>query len=94
MSLVVLNNTTIHGLAQATAQKFTAAGWTVTTYDNYQKYIAETCAYYDPDVPGAQAAAEELRTQFPSITQVQPQFADLASWHSPIVVILTPSYQS
>jgi hypothetical protein len=92
--LVVLNNTTITGLAQQAAQRFSAGGWTVSKYDNYQNDIVSTCAYYDPSVPGAEAAAQALQQQFPAIKRVKPQFAELASWHSPIVVILTPDYSS
>jgi hypothetical protein len=90
--LVVLNNTTISGLAERAAQRFEDGGWTVTKYDNYQNDILSTCAYYDPSVAGAQAAAEALQQQYPTIKRVKPQFAELASWHSPIVVILTPDY--
>ena len=92
LPLVVLNNTTTGGLAKSAAQRFEAGGWTVTKYDNYQNDILSTCAYYDPSVAGAQASAQALQRQFPTIKRVEPQFADLASWHSPIVVILTPDY--
>lgn len=90
--LVVLNNTTITGLAQQASHTFEKGGWTVTKYDNYTNDILSTCAYYDPSVAGAQAAANALRAQFPAIKRVKPQFAELAGWHSPIVVILTPDY--
>ena len=92
LPLVVLNNTTTQGLAQSAAQRFEAGGWTVTTYSNYQNDIISTCAYYDPGVAGAQDAALALQQQFPTIKRVQPQFSGLATWHSPIVVILTPDY--
>ena len=54
--------------------------------------ILSTCAYYDPSVVGAQAAATALQAQFPAIKRVEPQFAELAAYNSPIVVILTPDY--
>jgi hypothetical protein len=90
--LVVLNNTTVAGLAKSAARRFEAGGWTVTTFDNYQNDIISTCAYYDPDVAGAKAAALALQRQFPEVKRVEPQFSQLSAWHSPIVVILTPDY--
>lgn len=90
--LVVLNNTTVTGLAKQAADTFRQGGWTVTRYDNYTNDILSTCAYYDPSVAGAQAAATALRAQFPAIKRVEPQFAELAAYNSPIVVILTPDY--
>ena len=92
--LVVLNNTTVTGLAAQAADRFRAGGWTVTRSDNYQNDILSTCAYYDPSVPNAQAAAEALQAQFPTIKRVEPQFSELGSYNSPIVVILTPDYSS
>lgn len=92
--LVVLNNTTITGLAEQASERFEAGGWTVTKYDNYQNDILSTCAYYDPDDAGAKAAARALQRQFPTIKRVEPQFAELAVWHSPIVVILMPDYSA
>jgi hypothetical protein len=88
--LIVLNNTTVQGLAQRAAQRFESGGWTVTSYDNYQNDILSTCAYYDPSVPGAQAAAEALQQQYPMIKRVKPRFTDLPA--GPIVVVLTPDY--
>jgi len=92
--LVVLNNTTTTHLAEQAATRFEAGGWTVTKFDNYQNDILSTCAYYDPDTAGSKAAAEALRKQFPTIKRVEPQFSELSSWDSPIVVILTPDYQA
>ena len=92
LPIVVLNNTTVTGLAEQASHTFEQGGWTVTKYDNYQNDILSTCAYYDPSVTGAKAAAQALRRQFPAIKRVEPQFAELASWNSPIVVILTPDY--
>jgi hypothetical protein len=92
LPLVVLNNTTVSGLARQAAQTFEAGGWTVTSYGNYQNDIISSCAYYDPTYPGAQAAAEALRAQFPAIKRDVPKFAGLPA--GPIVVVLTPDYVS
>jgi hypothetical protein len=62
----------------------------VTRFDNYQNDILSTCAYYDPSVDGAEAAAQALQQQFPAIKRVKPRFAELPS--GPIVVVLTPDY--
>jgi hypothetical protein len=88
--LVVLNNTTVTGLAGKAAARFEAGGWTVTSYGNYQNTILSTCAYYDPAVPGAQAAALALQQQFPAIKRVVAKFAGLPA--GPIVVVLTDDY--
>jgi hypothetical protein len=92
LPLVVLNNTTIQGLAAQASDTFEAGGWTVTEHANYQNDILSTCAYYDPNNPQAEASAERLRAQFPAIKRVEPQFSGLGQYDSPIVVILTPDY--
>ena len=88
--LVVLNNTTIRGLAQQASARFAAGGWTVTSYGNYRNDILSTCAYYDPSVSGAQASAQALQAQFPTIKRVLAKFAQLPA--GPIVVVLTTDY--
>jgi LytR cell envelope-related transcriptional attenuator len=90
--LVVLNNSTVTGLAQRAAQQFEAGGWTVTHYDNLQNDIISTCAYYDPSVPHARAAAKALQRQFPGIDRVKPKFAELPA--GPVVVVLTGDYST
>jgi hypothetical protein len=96
VALIVLNNTSIHGLAKEAAQRFESGGWTVTSYDSYANDIASTCAYYDPAQSGAKAAAEALQTQYPTIKRVAPRFTPddgaqpLPS--GPVVVVLTGDY--
>jgi cytoskeletal protein RodZ len=90
--LVVLNNTTIHGLATAAARRVEAGGWTVTESGNLTNDILSTCAYYDPADPAAKPAAEALRAQYPTIKRVEPKFAELPS--GPVVVVLTPDYSA
>jgi hypothetical protein len=92
LPLVVLNNTTVPSLASQAAATFEAGGWTVTSVGNLRNDILSTCAYYDPDVVGAQAAATALKAQFPAIKRVQPKFAELPA--GPIVVVLTADYTS
>lgn len=90
LPLVVLNNTTITGLAAQASDRFRAGGWTVTSYGNYQNDILSTCAYYDPAVPNAESDARRLQAQFPTIKRVAPKFPELPA--GPIVVVLTPDY--
>ena len=90
--LVVLNNSTVAGLAEQASHDFEQGGWTVTHYDNLQNVIISTCAYYDPSAPHAKAAAKALQRQFPTIQRVKPKFPELPP--GPIVVVLTGDYTS
>jgi hypothetical protein len=90
--LIVLNNTTVSGLAKQAAQRFESGGWTVTHFDNYQNTIISTCAYYDPNDATARSAAEALQQQFPTIKRVEPKFPELPS--GPVVVVLTVDYST
>lgn len=89
-AVVVLNNTTIPGLAGRAGADLTAAGWTVTSTSNYSNNIVSTAAYYDPSDPANQVAATQLQREFPFIVRVVPRFAELPP--SPIVLILTAGY--
>jgi cytoskeletal protein RodZ len=88
--LVVLNNTNKPGLADTAAGRFKAGGWTVTSTGNLSNDIISTCAYYDPNVANAQAAATALQAQFPAIKRVVAKFGGLPA--GPIVVVLTNDY--
>lgn len=88
--LVVLNNTRTTGLAQQAAATFTQGGWTVTDTANISEDILSTCAYYDPGVAGAQAAAQALMDQFPVIKRIKEKFGALPD--GPVVVVLTADY--
>jgi hypothetical protein len=88
--IVVLNSTSKSGLAETAAGRFRAGGWTVTSTGNLVNNIISTCAYYDPAVPNAQAAANALKTQFPTIKRVVAKFSGLPA--GPIVVVLTSDY--
>jgi hypothetical protein len=88
--LIVLNSTTVTGLADTAKQRFVAGGWTVTSTGNIVNDIISTCAYYDPNTAGAEAAAEQLQQQFPAIKRVKEKFSGLPD--GPIVVVLTTDY--
>jgi hypothetical protein len=87
----VLNTTSINHLAADAAELFTGAGWTVTSNANYKNNIVSTCAYYDPSVAGAQAAATLLQSEFSDILRVKPKFTGLPA--GPIVVVLTSNFK-
>ncbi len=90
--LIVLNNSTVTGLAQLASQQFEAAGWTVSRFDNYQNDIISSCAYYDPSVAGAKKAAQALQVEFTGIKRVKERFPGLPS--GPVVVVLTGDYST
>ena len=79
-------------MAQRAKQTFVAGGWQVTDVGNLQQDILSTCAYYDPNTPGAQQSAQLLMQQFPAIKRIAPKFSGLPA--GPIVVVLTPDYVS
>jgi threonine dehydrogenase-like Zn-dependent dehydrogenase len=88
--LIVLNNSTIKGLAAQAAQRFENGGWKVTGSGNLTNEIVSTCAYYDESDPQAKQAAEALQAQYPAIKRVRPKFPELPS--GPVVVVLTRDY--
>jgi hypothetical protein len=88
----VLNNTGKSGLAESAAQEFRSGGWTVTSTGNLVNNIISTCAYFDPTVAGAQAAAAALRAQFPAIKRVEPKFTPMPA--GPVIVVLTSNWPS
>jgi cytoskeletal protein RodZ len=89
LPLVVLNNSSTT-TASTAADRFQQAGWTVTDTSTFEGSILSTAAYYDPNVAGAQAAAEALQQQFPAIKRVKEKFDGLPG--GPIVVVLTSDY--
>jgi hypothetical protein len=89
-TLYLLNNTTRSGLAEDTARAMRAKGWKVAGYETYSNDIISSCAYYDPSVSGAKAAAEELQKEFPGIKRVKARFPELPDY--PIVVVLNSDY--
>jgi hypothetical protein len=90
--LVVLNQGLLAGTAEAAARRFEAVGWKVTsTNENYVNDVVTTTAYYDPNVSGAQSAADALQRQFPTIHRVTARFDNLEP-DAPVVVVLTSDY--
>lgn len=91
--LIVLNQTTTPNLAHEAASRFRAGGWQVTSVqEGYQNDVITTTAYYDPAVAGAEAAAQALSRQYPTIDRVGERFPQLPA--GPVVVVLTTDYTS
>jgi len=85
--LLVLNNSTVTGLAARSARQFAAAGWPIAGVGNLQGDTPETTVYYPP---GLAAAARELAAEFPGIRRVLPRPAGLPG--SGLTVVLTGAY--
>ena len=92
LPLIVLNTTSTTHLAADASDLFRQAGWKITSSGNYQNNILSTCAYYDPNVTGAKAAATLLQSEFTDILRVKPKFSGLPS--GPIVVVLTGNFKT
>ena len=86
-----MNNTGTAGLAASAETRFEAGGWTVNHIGTMSNQIISTCAYYDPNVPGAKEAAEALQAQFSDIKRVAPRFTGL--YAGSVVVVLTGDYK-
>ena len=89
LPLIVLNNDSATSASDA-AQRFQAGGWTVSDTSTFSGDILNTAVYYDPNTPGAEAAATALQQQFPAIKRVKEKFEGLPS--GPLVVILDSDY--
>lgn len=89
LPLIVLNNASTTP-ASVAAQRFQAGGWTVSDTSTFSGDILNTAVYYDPNTPGAEAAATALQQQFPVIKRVKPKFDGLPA--GPLVVILDSDY--
>lgn len=89
LPLIVLNNASSTPGSVA-AQRFEAGGWTVSDVSTFSGDILNTAVYYDPNVPGSQAAGQALQQQFPVIKRVKAKFDGLPA--GPLVVILDSDY--
>lgn len=88
LPLLVLNNSTITGLASRAADDFTAAGWPVADVGNLRGRIRETTVYY---APGAEASARALAGEFPQVTRVLPRIDGLPG-DAALTVVVTRYY--
>jgi hypothetical protein len=70
----VFNQTTVTGLAAATAGQLEADGWNVVGVDNWVGVVPEDTVYF---YPGDRAAADRLTKDIPSISRVWPASAPM-----------------
>jgi cytoskeletal protein RodZ len=80
---VVLNQTTIHGLALSVANKLRAAGWTVTGVGNWRGTVPSSTVYYPA---GLEAAARSLAYQL-GVDRIRPLLPHML--RNRLTVILT-----
>jgi hypothetical protein len=90
--VTVLNNSTIHGLADRAAAAVQARGWQVAQVGNFGGRLAVTTVYYTPGDARQEAAARELAREFPQITQVLPRYAGLPPTPAGIVLVVTKDW--
>jgi hypothetical protein len=82
--LTVLNNSKVNKLAAHAAEDFARGGWTILGTGNVGGRLAQTTVYYNP---GQEAAAAELRRQFPAILAAAPRYAGLPGGAGMTVVV-------
>ena len=87
-AITVLNNSRVTGLAAKAARDFERGGWRIAGTGNLRGRTPETTVYYSP---GQQAAAAELRRQFPAVKAMAPRYAGLPGG-SGLTVVVTRDY--
>lgn len=85
--VIVLNQTTVSGLAAKVRDQLVAGGWTVTGIDSFRGNVPATTVYYPA---GLKAAAKALMAQFPAIGRIMPAFAGIST--SQLTVILSKDF--
>jgi LytR cell envelope-related transcriptional attenuator len=90
--VTVLNNSTIHGLADRAAAAVQARGWQVAQVGNFAGRLAVTTVYYTPGDARQEAAARELAREFPQVAQVLPRYAGLPPTPAGIVMVVTKDW--
>jgi len=74
--VVVLNGSSVRGLAAKTGQVLTAAGWTVAATDNYARGLPATTVFYPAQLFDA---AQTLARAFPKLTTLQPALEGMSA---------------
>lgn len=87
VGVVVLNNSTISGLAARAAVDVQASGWTVAETGNFAGRISSTTVYYDD---GQQLAAQALAADVGA--RAEPRVGGLPSTAPGIVLVVTQDY--
>lgn len=89
VGVVVLNNSTVRGLAARAAADVRGRGWTVAEVGNYRGLIPTTTVYYRPGTP-EEAAARALAAD--TGARVEPRFAGLSSTAAGVVIVVASDY--
>ena len=87
-AITVLNNSRVSGLAAKAARDFQRGGWRIAGTGNLRGRTPQTTVYYSP---GQQAAAAELRRQFPAVKAMAPRYAGLPGAGG-LTVVVTRDY--
>ena len=74
--VVVLNGSSVRGLAAKTGQVLTAAGWTVAATDNYPRGLPATTVFYPAPLFDA---AQTLARAFPELTTLAPALEGMST---------------
>ena len=89
VNVVVLNNSTVPGLASRAAVDVRRRGWTVVQVGNFTGTIPASTVYYRPGT-AEEAAARVLGADLRA--RVEPRFDGLPSTADGIVVVVTSDY--
>ena len=89
VNVVVLNNSTVRGLASRAAVDVRGRGWTVVEVGNFTGTIPTTTLYYRPGT-AEEAAARVLGADLRA--RVEPRFDGLPSAADGIVLVVTSDY--
>jgi cytoskeletal protein RodZ len=89
VDVVVLNNSTVGGLALRAAEDVRGRGWTVVEVGNYTGLVPTTTAYYRPGT-AEEAAARALAAD--TGARVEPRFDGLPSAAAGVVLVVTADY--
>ncbi|MCZ4555015.1 LytR C-terminal domain-containing protein [Rhodococcus maanshanensis] len=88
VSVRVLNNSTVSGLAAQTARTIESDGWTVGETGNYSDgSVSSTTVYYSASSPAEKAAATEIAATLG--VSAEPRFPGITSASPGVIVIVT-----
>ncbi|SEM09442.1 LytR cell envelope-related transcriptional attenuator [Rhodococcus maanshanensis] len=88
VSVRVLNNSTVSGLAAQTAKTIESDGWTVGETGNYADgSVSSTTVYYSASSPAEKAAATEIAATLG--VSAEPRFPGIVSASPGVIVIVT-----
>ena len=88
----VLNNSLIKGLADRAAEDFRGSGWNVTEVSNYPQGVIETTTAYFRPGTDEEAAAKQLAQEF--AIRALPRFDGIKDATPGVIVIVTKEYQA